>query len=234
MQHQARQNGNSLFVNEQLQPYSDQWAFLSQLERVSEPQLHKVIKSISPANMAIIDEIMPWDQGAAMSPIVIENGPKVVTITLANHLYIKLDALPSVLITRLKRLASFSNPVFFKTQTLRFSTHGIPRYISCARIEQGYLSLPRGCLDEAIALLEQQAIQIEFYDKRQEGTKLSGLKFLCKLRKEQAKAVNVMMQHQTGVLHAPTAFGKTVTAIGIIAKIKVNRVRLKYNVIIII
>ena len=229
LQHQARQNGNSLFVDEQLQPYSDQWAFLSQLERVSEPQLHKVIKIISPGNMQVIDEIMPWGQGVAISSQAIKNCPKVVTITLANHLYIKLDALPSVLITRLKRLASFSNPVFFKTQALRFSTHGIPRYITCARIEQGYLSLPRGCLDEAIALLEQQAIQVEFDDKRQEGVKLSALKFLGKLRKEQSKAVNVMMQHQAGVLHAPTAFGKTVTAIGIIAKIKLNTLILTHS-----
>lgn len=229
LQHQARQQGNSLFVNEQLQPYSDQWAFLSQLERVAESQLHKVIKIISPANREVIDEIMSWDQGAAISPIAIENCPKAVTITLANHLYIKLDALPGVLITRLKRLASFSNPVFFKTQALRFSTHGIPRYITCARIEQGYLSLPRGCLDEVIALLEQQAIQVEFDDKRQEGARLSALKFLGKLRKEQSKAVNVMMQHQTGVLHAPTAFGKTVTAIGIIAKRKVNTLILTHS-----
>lgn len=229
LQHQARQQGNSLFVNEQLQPYSDQWAFLSQLERVAESQLHKVIKIISPANREVIDEIMPWDQGAAISPIAIENCPKAVTITLANHLYIKLDALPGVLITRLKRLASFSNPVFFKTQALRFSTHGIPRYTTCARIEQGYLSLPRGCLDEAIALLEQQAIQVEFDDKRQEGARLSALKFLGKLRKEQSKAVNVMMQHQRGVLHAPTAFGKTVTAIGIIAKRKVNTLILTHS-----
>ncbi|WP_428357184.1 TOTE conflict system archaeo-eukaryotic primase domain-containing protein [Methyloprofundus sp.] len=31
LQYQARQQSNSLFVNEQLQPYSDQWGFLSQL-----------------------------------------------------------------------------------------------------------------------------------------------------------------------------------------------------------
>ncbi|RLA16999.1 MAG: hypothetical protein DRQ62_15440 [Gammaproteobacteria bacterium] len=229
LQYQARQQSNSLFVDEQLCPFPDQWAFLSQLERVSEPQLHKAIQSISPSTRGAIDEIMPWDQGKAIKPVQIENCPEVVTITLANHLYIKLDTLPSVLIARLKRLASFSNPVFFKTQALRFSTHGIPRYISCARIEQGYLSLPRGCLDEVIALIEQQAIQIEFDDKRQVGVKLSSLKFLGKLRKEQGKAVNVMMQHQTGVLHAPTAFGKTVTAIGIIAKIKVNTLILTHS-----
>ena len=229
LQYQARQQSNSLFVNEQLQPYSDQWGFLSQLERVSEVTLHKIINSISATNTTVIDETTPWDQGAAIIPAQIDNCPEVVSITLANHLYIKLDALPSVLIARLKRSASFSNPVFFKTQALRFSTHGIPRYITCARIEQGYLSLPRGCLDETIALLEQQAIQIEFDDKRQEGVKLIALTFLGKLRKEQAKAVNVMMQHQTGVLHAPTAFGKTVTAIGMIAKRKVNTLILTHS-----
>ncbi len=111
LQHQARKNGNSLFVDEQFLPYPDQWAFLSQLERVSEPQLHKLIKSIGPSNVNVIDGIMPWDQGTAIIPSPIENCPKVVTITLANHLYIKLDALPSVLITRLKRLASFSDKI---------------------------------------------------------------------------------------------------------------------------
>ncbi len=163
------------------------------------------------------------------TPISIENCPTSVTITLANHLYIKLDTLPSMLIARLKRLASFANPVFFKTQALRFSTHGIPRYISCARIEQDYLSLPRGCLDEVIIVLEQQAIKIAFDDKRQKGNVLKALKFIGTLRKEQTKAVSVITQHDTGVLHAPTAFGKTVTAIGIIAKRKVNTLILTHS-----
>ena len=82
----------------------------------------------------------------------VDNCPANIAIILANHLYIKLEKLPAPIIARLKRLASFSNPVFFKTQALRFSTHGIPRYITCARIEQDYLTLPRGCLDEAILL----------------------------------------------------------------------------------
>ena len=229
LQYQARQAGNSLFVDDQLKPYSDQWAFLSQLESVSGSQLNKILESINPGNMNSMAEIKPWEQGAVIKPIRIENCPTKVTITLANHLYIKFDTLPSMLIARLKRLASFSNPIFFKTQALRFSTHGIPRYISCARIEQDYLSLPRGCLDEVNDLFEQQAIQIEFDDKRQAGHVLKTLKFIGALRKEQTKAVRVIAQHDTGVLHAPTAFGKTVTAIGVIAKRKVNTLILTHS-----
>lgn len=61
---------------------------------------------------------------------------------------------------RLRRLASFANPVFFKTQALRFSTHGIPRFISCARIAQGCLPIPRGCLDEALDLMSENQIEV--------------------------------------------------------------------------
>jgi len=229
LQYQARKTGNSLFVDEQLTPYADQWEFLSQLEHVSVEQLHKALESLRPNEMDSMGEVKPWEQGAAITSTSIENCPTSVTITLANHLYIKLDTLPSMLIARLKRLASFANPVFFKTQALRFSTHGIPRYISCARIEQDYLSLPRGCLDEVIVVLEQQSIKIALDDKRQKGNVLKALKFIGTLRKEQAKAVSVITQHDTGVLHAPTAFGKTVTAIGIIAKRKVSTLILTHS-----
>jgi len=95
--------------------------------------------------------------------------PKTLTIVLANKIYIPTDVLPQALLARLKRTASFSNPVFFKTQALRFSTHGIPRFICLAHIEQGYLSLPRGCLDDVLVILEQQLILAEFDDKRKMG-----------------------------------------------------------------
>jgi len=58
---------------------------------------------------------------------------------------------------------------------------------------------------------------------------LKALKFIGALRKEQTKAVRVIAQHDTGVLHAPTAFGKTVTAIGVIAKRKVNTLILTHS-----
>lgn len=127
---------------------------------------------------------------------------------MANHIYLKLDEIPAPLATRIKRLASFSNPVFFKTQALRFSTHGIPRYISCARIEQGYLSLPRGCFDKIIALLEEQDITAIIDDKRESGEKIKSLKFIGKFRKDQSKAVTAITKHDTGVLHAPPHSGK--------------------------
>ncbi|SQD77205.1 DEAD/DEAH box helicase family protein [Moritella yayanosii] len=50
------------------------------------------------------------------------------------------------------------------------------------------------------------------------GQPLNQIEFFGILRPEQQNAVDVMAAHDTGILHAPTAFGKTVAAIGLIAK----------------
>ena len=112
---------------------------------------------------------------------------------------------------------------------MRFSTHGIPRFISCARIENGYLALPRGCLDDAIALLQERNISPLFDDKRETGKPLLKLTPEFTLRKNQRDAVAAISKHDFGILHAPTAFGKTVTAIGMIVKRKVNTLILVHS-----
>jgi len=192
LQYQARKRGNSQFVDMKLKPYRDQWSFLTQVKSLSSSQLDKLLKQLSisssnATNLKAINNQLPWEQGSVSKHVLIENCPERVTITLANYLYIKISDLPSILIARLRCLASFSNPVFFKTQALRFSTHGIPRYISCARLEQGYLFLPRGCFDEVIDLLGEQNIKIDIDDKRQLGNKLKKLNFYGTLRKDQPR-----------------------------------------------
>lgn len=57
----------------------------------------------------------------------------------------------------------------FRTQALRFSTNGIPRFICLAEVENDYLALPRGCFDEVSSLLKDHSIEIELEDKRQQG-----------------------------------------------------------------
>ncbi|MGB5707923.1 MAG: DEAD/DEAH box helicase family protein, partial [Arenicellales bacterium] len=239
LQHEARQKGNSLFVDSTLQPYEDQWQFLRQLELLSKERLHEFILE-SKSNLLVqsgpqeLDDLLPWEKSAKIVNRKIDHCPDAVRITLANSIYINMGDLPPPLITRLKRLASFSNPVFFKTQAMRFSTHGIPRYITCAKIEPGpvgsrWLSLPRGCFDDTVRLLEEQDVEVKIDDKRNQGVQLKSIHFLGKLRKDQSKAVKAITRYDTGVLHAPTAFGKTVTAIGAIEKRKTNTLILTHS-----
>jgi len=234
LQREVRQAGNSSFVDKELNVIEDQWQHLAQIKRLSGLELNKLLSQIPPnasliSEQDVTDTRPPWEITAKPRPLVLENPPQQVSITLADHIYFEVKALPSALLARLRRLASFSNPVFFKTQALRFSTHGIPRFISCARIERGYLSLPRGCLDDALALLKENNIDVQIDDKRELGTKLSGMRPLLTLRKNQQTAVKEMSKHDAGILHAPTAFGKTVTAIGMIAKRKANTLILVHS-----
>ncbi len=238
MQLQARKKGYTEFVDGQLRPHENQWRLLSEVSSVSPKKLYETLTRAAPKT--VNDELnqsgnlLPWEYSAKTVVEKIQHVPTAVTITLANHIYLKIDDLPAPLIARARRLASFSNPVFFKTQAMRFSTHGIPRYISCARIENGpggekWLSLPRGCYDDLLSLLNEQGVEAKIDDKRNGGDRLTTLKFLGKLRKDQTKAVNAIAKHDNGVLHAPTAFGKTVTAIGIIKKRKTNTLILTHS-----
>ena len=112
---------------------------------------------------------------------------------------------------------------------MRFPTHGIPRFISCARLEQGYLSLPRGCFDEATSLLEAHSLNYRIEDKRQLGCTLEKLVMNFHLTREQSAAIKVLLKHNTGILHAPTAFGKTITALAVLAKRRVNTLILVHS-----
>ena len=234
LQKEARLSGNSSFVDNELNIIQDQWQHLANIESISHGRLAKLLTQISPNSalfkeQEVIENRPPWEMTAKAKPLFLENPPKKISVTLANHVYFYLSELPSALAARLRRLANFSNPVFFKTQALRFSTHGIPRFISCARIEQGYLAIPRGCLDEALELLTKNQIEVQLDDQRERGTKLKATKSLVKLRKNQQAALRAMSKHDAGILHAPTAFGKTVTAIGMITKRKANTLILVHS-----
>ena len=229
LQYVPRQLGNSAFINEEFIAYQDQWGYLASIKRISCKQ---VVNCIGFAEQGKSDrslELKPWEKSLPIPKDIISGCPDSIIVVMANRIYIPSEELPQVLLARLKRLASFSNPVFFKTQALRFSTHGIPRFICLATIEQGYLSLPRGCFDDVVTLLDKQSIAITLDDKRKTGSRLKGLKFKGELRKDQKKAVSDLVKYDVGVLHAPTAFGKTVTAIGLIHKRKVNTLILVHS-----
>jgi superfamily II DNA or RNA helicase len=228
LQHQARSHGCTVFVDDELNTYPDQWALLNQQKTVSLDQLRDMVGN-KPDSDATAVVALPWEQSLPVRTEKITGCPENITLILANHVYMELSDIPGPLAARIKRMASFANPVFFKTQALRFSTHGIPRYISCARIEQGYLSVPRGCFDELQALLQEQGVTVEIDDRRTHGQFLDGINLKTTLRGNQKKAVRVLEDHDTGILHAPTAFGKTVTAIGIITKRQVNTLILTHS-----
>lgn len=84
-----------------------------------------------------------------------------------------------------------------------------------------HIALPRGCLEAVESLLRENGIACELRDERFSGNPID-VSFTGTLRLDQEAAVAGMLHHDTGVLCAPTAFGKTVTAAALIARRGVN------------
>jgi hypothetical protein len=147
--------------------------------------------------------------------------PKSLTVTLANLIYFEKAQLPQALANRLIRLAAFQNPEFYKAQAMRMSVWDKPRVIGNAENYPQHIALPRGCLDAALDLLRDNGIACDLRDERFGGEPMD-VSFVGTLRLDQEAAVAGMLHHDTGVLCAPTAFGKTVTAAAMIARRGVN------------
>lgn len=224
LQGNARKNGNSVFVDEQFEPYPDQWEYLQNAGRLTEPVLDGLLKQTSNilplGELSKTSESKPWEVPVA-AKIEKSDFSSEVVITRSNMLYIPLTQLSSKVTNHLRRIASFRNPEFYSKQALRLSTYQTPRIISCADIDDEYLALPRGCEDAVIALLEEKNVAYRYEDKTNNGRPIS-VHFNGLLRNNQQDAVNILAVNSNGVLSATTAFGKTVAGIGLIARRRVN------------
>lgn len=136
---------------------------------------------------------------------------------LGNQIYIAKDGLTPGLRNRVLRLAAFQNPEFYKAQAMRLSTYDKPRVIACAEDHPHHIGLPRGCLEELRHTLTDLGVRPTVRDERHTGRPLD-VSFHGELRREQQVAANAVLAHDTGVLAATTAFGKTVVGAWLLAK----------------
>lgn len=228
LQKLPRENGASIFVDDALQPYPDQWAFLASIRPMTphdiEPAILQATGSSHPLDVTFInddDQQEPWQRKAPSTLRLPGPMPTSLTVTLANLVYVDKSQLPQALANRLIRLAAFQNPEFYRAQAMRLPVWDKPRVIGCAENFPNHIALPRGCLDAARELLRENGIRCELRDERFGGNPLH-VSFAGTLRPDQQAAVAAMLRHDTGVLCAPTAFGKTVTAAALIARRGVN------------
>ncbi len=226
LQKRPRENGCSVIVDADLRPYPDQWGFLSGIQPMAahdiEPTIFRATGHAHPLDVTFIDDEdlkEPWRRSAVKK--LAGPMPKSLTATFANLIYFEKAQLPQALANRLIRLAAFQNPEFYKKQAMRFSVWDEPRVIGCAENYPNHIALPRGCLDAACDLLRDNGITCDLIDERYAGAALD-VGFAGTLRPDQEVAVTAMLDHDAGVLCAPTAFGKTVTAAAMIARREVN------------
>ncbi len=233
LQKTPRRAGNSVFVNDRLEPFDDQWGFLAKVPRMELRTVETVVRGLERhgnvvgVRMSLADGdtvedpwLLPPSRRLPEKPIT---GPLPASarIVRANLLFVEKSGLPEAMLDRLNRLAAFQNPEFYKAQAMRLPTYDKPRVIGCAEEHPRFLALPRGLLDELTLLLKQHKIDPRIEDERCAGSAVN-LTFKGVLREKQAEAVAKVMKHDEGVLCAGTAFGKTVAAAFVIAARRTN------------
>ncbi len=229
LQKQPRGRGNSVFLDDQLEPCADQWAFLASVGRMSKGRCEAIVREaeskgritgVRPVLALEADDDQPWTAPPSrrrMEPPILEPLPERVELVLGDQIYIGKENLPPALRNRLMRLAAFQNPEFYRAQSMRLPVYDKPRIIQCAEEHPQHLCLPRGLLDDVKDSLERLKIQPVVRDERSGGTP-AAFSFQGELRPEQMTAARAMLAHDTGVLAATTAFGKTVVAAWLIAQ----------------
>lgn len=225
LQGQARKKGNSLFVDGAFHPYPDQWAYLSEMQKLTPEEVDSLIKVHSHGdalgNLCVVESTAkPWEKQRKenLSALDFHGAQHIVR---ANMLYLPVTGFSPRARNQLLRLAAFRNPDFYRSQAMRLPIYDKPRIICAAEERDGYLALPRCCDEALIELLENVGVAYEIADRTCAGNPIRA-SFKGTLREEQIPAADALLENENGVLSATTAFGKTVIAAYLIGQRKVN------------
>ena len=205
MQRAPMEKGNSIFIDDNFHPYPDQWQFLASVKMMNLSEVESIVRqseksqSIIGIRSTIIDDESdedPWT--LPLSKREIEKPldfpfPDVINIVQVNLLYINKEGLSSQLVNRLKNIAAFQNPEFYRAQAMRLSTFGKPRIINCFEEFPKYIGLPRGCLNDVKSFLEKHKISLQIKDERYSGVPID-VQFTGTLRPEQIEGVSRFTQ----------------------------------------
>ena len=231
LQRAARESGNTVFVDEAFRPYPDQWAFLAGVPRIPAAAAELVAREaqrqgrVLGVRYAAFDEDdTPWTRspsGRLPRTAVREPVPETVRIVRGQRLFVEKAGLPGGFVTELRRLAAFQNPEFYKKQAMHLGTRGTPRVVTCAEESGSYLSLPRGCEADAVALVTECGSKPSIEDQRASGEAIL-VEFRGELTEVQARAAAAVLPHDIGIVVAPPGTGKTVLGAALVAKRGVN------------
>lgn len=223
-QGKAQRKGNSVFVDEQFEPFPDQWLYLSQIQLIPRVTVQNLIESIENrshgiAAVAAANTGVPHSQRLRKRlPLTSRDFPSSLPVTQADMLYIPEKSLSPAAQMEIRGLATFANPEFFRAQSMHQSVFGKPRLIDLSELRGGCVAIPRGCKTKLEQLLQETGVTAHYLDERQSDNQIV-MTFKGALRPEQQIAADQMLIYEDGIMSAPTGFGKTVIGAYLIAAI---------------
>lgn len=213
LQGMALKSGNSAFVDENWNAYEDQLKVLAGTKRLTRHEIEKYLSLWYSADEDK-DTHEPWNKNSEIDAAGVK---ETVHIVLADSIYIDSDGMSDKVKRQLRRTATFSNRQYFQNQAMDMPNYDESRFIYLGYDEGKYIVLPRGLTEEILKRFDKAGIKYDIEDKRTDGRKIK-VSFKGKLRDSQVPAVETMLKNENGILHAATAFGKTVVCCDMIAR----------------
>jgi superfamily II DNA or RNA helicase len=219
----ALKSGNSAFVDENWNAYPDQLKLLAGVKRLTKVEIEDKLAMWQRADEKAINLIEesdnePWDKNKTFER---ESVNGIVDIVLSDRIYIDSSNISNGMKRQIRRMATFSNKQYFQNLAMDMPNYDESRYIYLGADDGKYIILPRGLKEELLKGFEQAGIEYKITDRRSDGRKIK-VSFRGELRESQKPAVDALLEHETGILHAATAFGKTVVCCEMIARQGVN------------
>lgn len=216
LQGMALKSGNSAFIDENWNAYEDQLNVLAGTRRLTRQGIEDYLSLWYSTGSTSEDNgtDAPWDKNSEIEAGSVKG---VVRIVLADRIYIDSTGMSNKTKRQLRRMATFSNKQYFQNQAMDMPNYDESRFIYLGSDEGKYIVLPRGLREEILKKFDNAGISYKIEDKRTKGQELN-ISFRGELRESQIPAVETMLGNETGILHAATAFGKTVVCCDMIAR----------------
>lgn len=199
----ALEKGNSCFIqSETFEPFSDQWQFLNEVERVSTDLLDTFYREIPTQNLTIS-----------------RDAHCKLTISLQQNIRIQREGLTTSVINFLKEGLNFVNSEFFVKKNSGKNTFGTERYFKLIEEMENEIVIPRGFIGKLLRFCKEQSIDYNFQDWRKDKETIHFL-FNTILRNHQNNVLEAVAKKDFGVIVAPPGSGKTIVGLKIIAEKK--------------
>ncbi len=204
-----RQHGTTVFLDPAtLEPYDDQWAYLSSIARLSAKDVTALARQLPDPQFGHNVRRLQLPTSSKIVP----RPAAIIRATFGSRITLTANDLGPAMISAVKHAASIRNPEFDARQRARRSTWDTPRFLySYDETAEGDLVLPRGLHALLTELVDSAESTLRIDDKRQLGAHHH---FSCAttLRATQSAALQELVVEDAGVLIAPPGTGKTVIA----------------------
>ena len=204
-----RQHSTTVFLDPAtLEPYDDQWAYLSSIARLSTKDLSALARQLPDPQIGHNVRRLQLPTSSKIVP----RPAAIVRASFASRITLTANDLGPAMISAVKHAAAIRNPEFDARQRARRSTWDTPRFLySYDETAEGDLILPRGLHSLLTELIGSAESTLKIDDQRVVG---ENHEFACAtlLRATQSAGLRQLLAEDMGVLIAPPGTGKTVIA----------------------